>query len=254
LQFLSSEHGSREAERLLIVLDEPLGLSEKVCHIRSEFDLKNRVEGALESVEPKGDEKAMLQTYVDAFAGVAQGIKESPNQAALLLALCVMAEKNYAAAPYPAIALLDIVGLYNQPTIDDAVRVIERMRDEMSGTMMRDRALLFEIELCWRRLKKRQEEFALTHGRWASDLKKTNDEFAEMQREREHPYVLRTPAVRRVDLDESDAAVLRKPLLAYDSLADDAGSDDSTSIGRGPVDRGFHPFGVSSGSTVDSDE
>jgi hypothetical protein len=254
LQFLNTEHGSREAERLLIVLDEPVGLSEKAYHIRSEFDLKNRIEGVLDLVDRKREESVSVKTYVDAFAGIAQGIKESPNQAALLFDLCVMAEKNYTAAPYAALALLEIVGSYNQPTINDAVDVVECIRDNISRKMERNRDLLLEVELCWHRLKDRQDEFARSRGRWARDLKETNAEFAEMRKERENPYVLRTPAVRRVNLDKSDAALLREPLLANDSLADDAGSDDSTSIGRGTVDRGFHPFGVSSGSSGDSAE
>jgi|GEM_PF-6463716 len=250
LQFLRDDRGSREAERLLVLFNSDV----KSDHITSEWDLKKRVEDAFAESEVVYGESGGVQLYIDALSEVRRGIDTSSSKLMFLAELCKMAYANRKVAPYPAIALLDIVGSYIEPTIDEALYIINLMYTEVSKR--KDDGLLFDIDRCRVHISENKKRYDAQCAALRGKIKSINTELAHeaVGREEYEEYALRRSAsVRRVDLDDSGMSDLRKPLLDCDTRGSIDGrslSCDSTSLGDFS-DRGFGSVGSTSGSSAD---
>jgi hypothetical protein len=269
LQFLRNDRGSREAERLLVLIEEPVSVADASPEIVTEFDLKHRVEGALEAAGKAAAEAGKtwvgVPSYIDALKGVRKGLNASRNQIFLLTELCKMAYMNRKRAPYAVIALLDIIGSYAQPTVDEAFYVATIMEREVSRAEDKDEGLLSDIQHCREYLSEKKKHYDFLSGVMHSKIGEVNNMFEQdaqrRERERFERYTLRTPTrERQVNLDAHyiDFDGARKPLLKHDMLEGSVDEgvltyDDSTSAGEGRKDRGFGSVGSASGSSTDGE-
>jgi hypothetical protein len=267
LQFLRNDRGSREAERLLVLIEEPVSVADASPEIVTEFDLKHRVEGALEAAgkaaADTGKTWVGVPSYIDALKGVRKGLDASRNQIFLLTELCKMAYMNRKSAPYAVIALLDIIGSYAQPTVDEAFYVATIMEREVSKAEDRDDGLLSDIQHCREYLSEKKKHYDFLSGVMHSKIGEINNMFEQdaqrRERERFERYTLRTPTrERQVDLDAHhvDFDGARKPLLENDMLKGSVderafvSDGDSTSAGSRS---GFGSVGSASGSSADGE-
>jgi len=267
LQFLRNDRGSREAERLLVLIEEPVSVADASPEIVTEFDLKHRVEGALEAAgkaaADTGKTWVGVPSYIDALKGVRKGLDASRNQIFLLTELCKMAYMNRKSAPYAVIALLDIIGSYAQPTVDEAFYVATIMEREVSKAEDRDDGLLSDIQHCREYLSEKKRHYDFLSGVMHSKIGEINNMFEQdaqrRERERFERYALRTPTrERQVDLDAHhvDFDGARKPLLENDMLKGSVderafvSDGDSTSAGSRS---GFGSVGSASGSSADGE-